>query len=97
MTLPHEITLPSGEKLILLSIDPSPGELRGFVAEIDGGSMTTPEALFCQCKEGDWTAAMDFLTAAANDAHEQQEADEERDNASHRCGADIFSSPSSPS
>ena len=28
---------------------------------------------------------------------EQQEADEERDRASHRCGADIFSSPSSPS
>ena len=28
---------------------------------------------------------------------EQQEADEERDRARHRCGADIFSSPSSPS
>ena len=28
---------------------------------------------------------------------EQQEADEERDKASHRCGADVFSSPSSPS
>ena len=28
---------------------------------------------------------------------EQQEADEERDRARHRCGADVFSSPSSPS
>ena len=28
---------------------------------------------------------------------EQQEADEERDRARHRCGADIFSTPESPS
>ena len=97
MNLPHTLTLPSGATMTVLSVEPSPAELRGF--EVQYLSVTTRAALrlYGMLSAEDYRSAMDNLTRLANDAHEQQEADEERDRARHRCGADIFSSPSSPS
>ena len=98
MTLPHDITLPSGAVLTVTIIEPSAAELLGFEARIGRATVRSVLTLYLETQAtGDFTDAMDKLTALANDAHEQQEADEERDRARHRCGADVFSSPSSPS
>ena len=96
MTLPHAITLPSGAVLTVTSVEPSAAELRGFKCLLNDTGMG-PLELCAQLDFRDMCIVVDKLTALANDAHEQQEADEERDKASHRCGAGIFSSPSSPS
>ena len=97
MTLPHAITLPSGATMTLLSVEPSPAELRGFEVQYLSGTTRAAFRLYGMLPAEDYRSAMDQMTRLANDAHEQQEADEERDRARHRCGADVFSTPESPS
>ena len=98
MTLPHEITLPSGAVLTVTSIEPSANELRGFEARIGRATVRSVLYLYLETQvSGDFTDAMDRLTALANEAHEQQEADDERDKARHRCGETIFSRKAGPS
>jgi hypothetical protein len=102
MTFPHEISLPSGATMTVLSVEPSPAELRGFSVRIGKSTVTTFLSLLTETPHGDFTDAMDKLTAIANDAHESaainSRHDALRQDEADNCGdgGDIFAKGASP-